>query len=65
MRRHPELDVGVRRTLERRIRAWRAIHGEEQEVIFGKCIGLAGQVREVLDIFSECFSFEVGLPRPI
>lgn len=34
MRRHPELDEGVRRTLERRIRAWRAIYGEEQEVIF-------------------------------
>jgi hypothetical protein len=34
MRRHPELDSGVRRTLERRIRSWRAIHGEEQEVIF-------------------------------
>ena len=26
--------AGVRRTLERRIRAWRALHGEEQEVIF-------------------------------
>jgi hypothetical protein len=34
MRRHPELNEGVRRTLERRIRAWRAVHGEEQEVIF-------------------------------
>ena len=34
MRRHPELDPGVRRTLERRIRAWRAEHGPEQEVIF-------------------------------
>ncbi|MBL8579238.1 MAG: IS21 family transposase [Mesorhizobium sp.] len=34
MRRHPELDEGVRRTLERRIRSWRAVHGEEQEVIF-------------------------------
>jgi hypothetical protein len=34
MRRHPELDRGIRRTLERRIRSWRAIHGEEQEVIF-------------------------------
>ena len=34
IRRHPELGGGVRRTLERRIRAWRAIHGEEQEVIF-------------------------------
>ena len=30
----PELDPGVRRTMERRIRAWRALHGEEQEVIF-------------------------------
>jgi len=25
-RRHPEIGVGVRRTLERRIRAWRALH---------------------------------------
>ena len=34
MRRHPGLGSGVRRTLERRIRAWRAVHGEEQEIIF-------------------------------
>jgi hypothetical protein len=34
LRRHPDLGVGIRRTLERRIRAWRAIHGQEQEVIF-------------------------------
>lgn len=34
MRRHPELGSGIRRTLERRIRLWRAVHGEEQEVIF-------------------------------
>jgi hypothetical protein len=34
LRRHPDLDPGVRRTLERRVRAWRAIHGPEQEVIF-------------------------------
>jgi hypothetical protein len=34
IRRHPDLGEGVRRTLERRIRAWRAIHGEEQDVIF-------------------------------
>ena len=27
MRRHPELGGGIRRTLERRIRAWRALHG--------------------------------------
>lgn len=32
--RHPQLPPGVRRTLERRIRRWRAEHGEEQEVIF-------------------------------
>ena len=34
MRRHPALDPGIGRTLERRIRAWRAEHGPEQEVIF-------------------------------
>ena len=33
-RRHPELAAGLRRTLERRIRGWRVIHGPEQEVIF-------------------------------
>ncbi|WP_414476324.1 IS21 family transposase [Microvirga sp. M2] len=34
VRRHPELGTGIRRTLERRVRAWRALHGPEQEVIF-------------------------------
>ena len=34
VRRHPQLGAGIRRTIERRIRAWRAIYGEEQEVIF-------------------------------
>ena len=34
LRRHPELGAGVRRTLERRVRSWRALHGPEQEVIF-------------------------------
>jgi hypothetical protein len=33
-RRHPHLPDGARRTLERRIRAWRALHGADQEVIF-------------------------------
>ncbi|HEY6982098.1 MAG TPA: IS21 family transposase [Reyranella sp.] len=33
-RRHPELNPNMRRTLERRISAWRALHGPEQEVIF-------------------------------
>ena len=27
VRRHPELGEGVRRTIERRIRSWRALHG--------------------------------------
>jgi len=34
LRRHPELGMGIRRTLERRISAWRAMHGQDQEVIF-------------------------------
>ncbi len=34
MGQHPELGRGVRRTLERRIRIWRAEHGPEQDVIF-------------------------------
>jgi transposase InsO family protein len=33
-RRHPDLHANVRRTLERRIRAWRALHGAEREIIF-------------------------------
>ena len=34
VKRHPELGDGIRRTLERRIRAWRAVNGPEQDVIF-------------------------------
>lgn len=33
-RRHPELNANVRRTLERRINAWRALHSPDREVIF-------------------------------
>jgi transposase InsO family protein len=33
-RRHPELPDSVRRTMERRIRQWRALNGEDREVIF-------------------------------
>jgi hypothetical protein len=33
-RRYPELNPNIRRTLERRINAWRALHGAEQDVIF-------------------------------
>ena len=33
-RRHPELAAGVRRTLERRVAHWRALHGPSRDVIF-------------------------------
>src|SRR6266404_1109066 len=33
-RRHPEIAAGIRRTLERRMRTWRALVGPEQDVIF-------------------------------
>jgi hypothetical protein len=33
-RRHPEISVGIRRTLERRIRTWRALNRAERDVIF-------------------------------
>ena len=31
---HPEIAAGIRRTLERRIRNWRALNGAERDVIF-------------------------------
>jgi hypothetical protein len=34
LRRHPEIGSGVRRTLERRIRAWRALNGPDRDIIF-------------------------------
>jgi transposase InsO family protein len=33
-RRHPDLPDGVRRTMERRIRQWRAMNGKDRDVIF-------------------------------
>jgi hypothetical protein len=33
-RRHPEIVIGVRRTLERRIANWRALHGPIRDVMF-------------------------------
>ena len=33
-RRHPALSEGVRRTLERRVGTWQALHGPERDVIF-------------------------------
>ena len=34
LRRHPGLTRSVRRTLERRIRTWRAVHGKDRDVVF-------------------------------
>jgi hypothetical protein len=33
-RRHPEINAGVRRTLERRVAQWRALNGPDRDVIF-------------------------------
>jgi hypothetical protein len=33
-RRHPGFPEGTRRTLERRVRTWQALHGPERDVIF-------------------------------
>jgi hypothetical protein len=33
-RRHPEIGAGIRRTLERRIRTWRALNGADRDVMF-------------------------------
>jgi hypothetical protein len=33
-RRHPDIGRGIRRTLERRIRGWRALNGPDRDVIF-------------------------------
>jgi len=33
-RRHPEITANIRRTLERRVRGWRAVAGPERDVIF-------------------------------
>ncbi len=34
LRRHPDLSPNIRRTLERRVRDWQALHGPERDVIF-------------------------------
>ena len=33
-RRHPDMAAGVRRTLERRVAGWRALHGPSRDVMF-------------------------------
>ena len=46
-RRHRDLPAGTRRTLERRVRTWQALHGPERDVIFRQDHppGTAGAVR--------------------
>jgi hypothetical protein len=41
-RRHPEIGAGIRRTLERRIRTWRALNGAERTSSSGKSIRRVG-----------------------
>ena len=62
LRRHPELARSVRRTLERRIRGWRAVYGEDRDVVFRQVHGLG---RLGLSDFTEMDSLGVtvgGLP---
>ena len=61
-RRHPDLPDGVRRTLERRIRSWRALHGPDQDVIFRQ-VQVPGQMG--LSDFTDMADLEVlivGVP---
>ena len=61
-RRHPELPPGIRRTIERRVRAWRAEHGPEREIIFRQTHAPG---RLALSDFTDCGDFGVtvaGVP---
>jgi hypothetical protein len=58
IRRHPQLLPCVRRTLERRIRAWRAAHGAEQEIIFRQ-VHEPGQMG--LSDFTEMGDLNIGI----
>lgn len=40
-RRHPDLSPGIQRTLERRISAWRALHGPEKDVVFRQLMAIS------------------------
>ena len=57
-RRYPDLQANVRRTLERRIRGWRALHGVEREIVFRQVHepGLMG-----LSDFTEMGDLAVGV----
>jgi transposase InsO family protein len=57
-RRHPDLHPNVRRTLERRIRSWRAMHGAEREIIFRQ-VHEPGQMG--LSDFTEMGELAVGV----
>jgi transposase InsO family protein len=57
-RRYPLLEAGVRRTLERRIRGWRAVHGAEREIIFRQ-VHEPGQMG--LSDFTEMGDLPVGI----
>jgi transposase InsO family protein len=57
-RRYPLLQAGVRRTLERRIRGWRAVHGAEREIIFRQ-VHEPGQMG--LSDFTEMGDLPVGI----
>ena len=47
-RRHPgQFQSGQIRTLQRRFRQWRALHGEEQEVYFAQRHGLASRLSRI------------------
>ena len=50
-RRHADLALGVRRTLERRVRAWRALHGKDRDVMFRQTHE-AGRMVSTPDYFS-------------
>lgn len=74
-RRHPELGSGTRRTLERRIRAWRAVNGPDREVIFARSIRRAAwgyrtyrgrrSRRHVAGELLDCRLYHFRLPRAL
>src|SRR4051812_30455396 len=57
LRRHPELGGGVRRTLERRIRAWRGIHGEKEGGLFRQGPRAGGGGPSGFNLMGDCRLF--------
>ena len=60
LRRHPRLSSAVRRTLERRVRAWRAVHGPEQDVMFRQ---LHEPGRQGLSDFTDMVDLDVTIAK--